>query len=386
MTRVKLPSVVDMNQREVEQWNLPPRVLLGPGPANIHPRVQQAAALPLVDHMDPLYLQMMDEIQTLLRYVWQTENEMTFPISGTGTAAMEAAIANVVEPGDVVLVGVSGYFGERLCSIARRHGAEIRRVDAEWGQVIPIELLEEEIRNHNPDIVALVHAETSTGAAQPIEGVGALCREHDALFLVDTVTSLGGMPLFIDAWEIDIAYSCSQKCIGSPPGLGPLTLNERAMEKVRQRTSPIQSWYLDLELLGRYWGEERVYHHTAPISLNYALREALRLVAEEGLSERWQRHQNNAELFWIGLQDLRLECHVDYRHRLPMLTTIRVPDGLAGSVVSRYIRENYNIAIAGGLGDLADRIWRVGLMGYNCRVENVQLINCALEEALLHAR
>lgn len=251
---------------------MPSRLLLGPGPSNVHPAVLQAMNTPLVGHLDPAFLALMDEIQLLLRYVWQTENPLTIAVSGTGTAAMEATIANATEHDDVVLVGVSGYFGNRLVDMAERYGADVRTLTKPWGQVFTLEELRSGLERHHPAILALVHAETSTGARQPLDGVGDLCREFGCLLLVDTVTSLGGVPLFLDAWGVDLAYSCSQKGLGCPPGASPFTMSHRAMEKLQQRRTKVANWYLDMSLLGKYWGSDRIYHHTAPINLYYALR------------------------------------------------------------------------------------------------------------------
>lgn len=384
--RVKLPAVSFRHRIRARQIDPPPRILLGAGPSNPHPRVIEAMNAPLVGHLDPVFLRVMDEIQDLLRYVWQTENEFTIAVSGTGSAAMQAAVANVVEPGDVVLVAINGYFGERLYEMARRCGADVRRIDKPWGETFSLEELDAALSTNRPAVLALVHAETSTGAEQRLDGVGDLCHSYGALLLVDTVTSLGGLPLFLDEWGVDVAYSGSQKCLSCPPGASPLTLNDRALEKAARRRTPLPHWYFDVNLLRRYWGEERVYHHTAPINLYYGLREALRLVAEEGLSECWQRHRNNAELFWLGLSDMDLECHVDYDHRLPSLTTVKVPDGVDAGAVVRDLRTHYNIEIASGLGQLAGQVWRVGLMGFNSRAENVVLLLAALEEAIRRAR
>jgi alanine-glyoxylate transaminase/serine-glyoxylate transaminase/serine-pyruvate transaminase len=324
----------------------------------------------------------MNEVQNLLRYAWQTENELTIPVSGTGSAAMEATLANVVERGDVVLVGVNGYFGNRLTDMASRYGADVRKMTKPWGEVFSLEEIKVALEAHRPKILALVHAETSTGACQPLEGVGDLCREYNCLLLVDTVTSLGGVPLFIDRWGIDLAYSCSQKGLGCPPGLGPFTMGPRALEKMQQRSSVVANWYLDMSLLTKYWGSDRIYHHTAPINMNYALREALALVAEEGLDARWQRHQTVAQLFWEGLAELKLVCHVAEEFRLPTLTTIRVPDGVDAKAVARKLLGEYNIEVGLGLGELAGKVWRVGLMGYNSRKENVLLLLEALKRVL----
>jgi alanine-glyoxylate transaminase/serine-glyoxylate transaminase/serine-pyruvate transaminase len=375
-------SISDRYRLQTSQLDMPPRLLLGPGPANVHPRVLAAMSTPPVGHLDPSFLALMNEVKDLLRYAWQTDNELTIAVSGTGSAAMEATLANVVEPGDVVLVGVKGYFGHRLVDMAGRYGAEVHKLMKPWGEVFSLEEIKAGLEKHRPTVLALVHAETSTGVRQPLEGIAELCRQYDCLLLVDTVTSLGGVPLFIDAWGIDLAYSCSQKGLGCPPGASPFTMSPRAVEKLHSRRTPVANWYLDMGLLTKYWGEERVYHHTAPINMNYGLREALRLVAEEGLEQRWQRHQANAELLWEGLEELKLVCHVDKEFRLPTLTTVRIPEGVDGKAVARKLLNEYNLEIAGGLGELAGKVWRIGLMGYNSRPENVLLVLEALAQVL----
>jgi alanine-glyoxylate transaminase/serine-glyoxylate transaminase/serine-pyruvate transaminase len=375
-------SISDRYRLQTSQLDMPPRLLLGPGPANVHPRVLAAMSTPPVGHLDPSFLALMNEVKDLLRYAWQTDNELTIAVSGTGSAAMEATLANVVEPGDVVLVGVKGYFGHRLVDMAGRYGAEVHKLTKPWGEVFSLEEIKAGLEKHRPTVLTLVHAETSTGVRQPLEGIAELCRQYDCLLLVDTVTSLGGVPLFIDAWGIDLAYSCSQKGLGCPPGASPFTMSPRAVEKLHNRRTPVANWYLDMGLLTKYWGEERVYHHTAPINMNYGLREALRLVAEEGLEQRWQRHQANAELLWEGLEELKLVCHVDKEFRLPTLTTVRIPEGVDGKAVARKLLDEYNLEIAGGLGELAGQVWRIGLMGYNSRPENVLLVLEALAQVL----
>ncbi len=374
--------ISDRYRIETSQVDMPPRLLLGPGPANVHPRVLAAMSTPPVGHLDPTFLALMDEVRDLLRYTWQTENELTVAVSGTGSAAMEATLANVVEPEDVVLIGVKGYFGDRLVNMATRYGADVRKITKTWGQAFTLEEIKQAIETHKPKVLGLVHAETSTGVRQPLEGVAELCHKHDCLLIVDTVTSMGGVPLHIDEWGIDLAYSCSQKGLGCPPGASPFTMSTRAVEKLNNRKKPVSNWYLDMSLLTKYWGQDRVYHHTAPINMNYGLREALRLVAEEGLEERWQRHQKNAELLWSGLADLKLECHVPQEIRLPTLTTVRIPEGVNGKAVSTKLLKEYNIEIAGGLGELGGKVWRIGLMGYNSRPENVLLLLTALEKVL----
>jgi len=378
----RLTQVDETHRVSPGQLTMPYRLLLGPGPSNVHPRVRGALGMNEVGHLDPSFLKIVGESQELLRYAWQTSNGFTIPVSGSGSAAMEACLANCVEPGDVVLIGVNGYFGERLCDMASRYGADVRRLEKAWGEVFSLEEIAEELQRNSPAILGLVHAETSTGAVQPIEGIGKLCREFNCLFLLDTVTSLGGVPVFLDRWHVDVAYSGSQKCLSCPPGIAPLTMNDRALAKMNRRKTKVSNWYLDMTLLGKYWGNERMYHHTAPINMNYALREALLLVAEEGLAERWGRHAENARLLWEGLADLGIECLVEKEHRLASLTTAVVPDGVDPKSVCSYLMENYQIEIAGGLGQLAGKVWRIGLMGFNSRRENVLLLLSALEKAL----
>lgn len=375
-------TISDRHRQQFTQLEAPPRLLLGPGPSNVPPRVLSALSLPPVGHLDPFYLGVMDEIQTLLRYAWQTDNELTIAVSGTGSAAMEATLANSIEPGDVVLIGVKGYFGNRLVDMASRYDADVRKITKPWGEAFNLDELKQAMETHRPAILALVHAETSTGVRQPLEGVSELCRQYDCLLLVDSVTSLGGVPLFIDEWGIDLAYSCSQKGLGCPPGIAPFTMSPRAIEKMQKRPKPVPNWYLDMALLTKYWGSERVYHHTAPINMNYAFREGLRMVAEEGLEARWQRHQTNAELFWEGLAELNLVPHVAKELRLPTLTTVCIPEGVDGKAVARQLLQDYNIEVAGGLGELGGKVWRIGLMGHNSRPENVMLLLQALKTVI----
>lgn len=360
----------------------PTRLLLGPGPSNVPPRVLRAMATPVIGHLDPAFLQLMGEVQSLLRYVFCTQNLLTIPISGTGSAGMEASLANFIEPGDPVLICVNGYFGERMCEMASRYGAQVYRLERPWGEVFTPEEVDGALKKHPAKLVAMVHAETSTGALQPLEGMAEVVHKHGALLLVDCVTSLGGIPVLVDEWGIDIAYSGSQKALSCPPGLAPITVSPRAEEVLKRREHKVTSWYLDLTLIMQYWGTERVYHHTAPITMIYALREALRIVHEEGLERRWARHERNARLLWEGLQDLGLELFVPEAHRLPTLTTVKVPDGVNESMVRRRLLEDYNIEIAGGLGQLRGKIWRIGLMGHSSRRENVALLLTALKEVL----
>jgi alanine-glyoxylate transaminase/serine-glyoxylate transaminase/serine-pyruvate transaminase len=354
----------------------PDRLLLGPGPSNAHPMVLEALARTPIGHLDPLYIELMAEVQELLRYVWQTDNRLTLPMSGTGSAAMEATLANTIEPGDTVLVAVMGYFGQRLVDMAQRYRANVVTIGRPWGEAFSLAELEETVSTHKPAILAMVHAETSTGVCQPMEGVGDLCRRHDCLLLLDTVTSLGAVPLYLDAWKVDLAYSCSQKGLSCPPGLGPFSMGPRAEAKLAARTDKVPNWYLDVSLLNKYWGSDRTYHHTAPVNMNFGLREALRLLADEGLDNAWNRHRRNAERLWQGLEQLGLELHVPQELRLPTLTTVRIPEGVDGKAFSQHLLNSFGIEVGGGLGDLAGQVWRVGLMGYNSTPENVdRLLN-----------
>ncbi|HIK44373.1 MAG TPA: alanine--glyoxylate aminotransferase family protein [Leptolyngbyaceae cyanobacterium M65_K2018_010] len=361
---------------------VPERLLLGPGPSNADPQVIAAMDQQPIGHFDPDYLVMMDEVQELLRYAWQTDNALTYAIAGTGSAAMEATLANAIEPGDRVLVAVKGYFGHRLVAMAERYGGAVQTIHKPWGEAFTLAELTAALDTYQPAVLAIVHAETSTGVRQPLEGLGAACRAHGCLLIVDTVTSLGGLPIFLDDWQVDLAYSCSQKGLSCAPGISPFTMSPRAVEKLERRSHPVANWYLDATLLRQYWGPPRVYHHTAPVNLTYALREALRLLAEEGLAARWQRHQKNAEYLWAGLADLGLTCHVSEALRLPTLTTVRVPDGVDAKAVIRKLLADYNLEIGGGLGDLAGKVWRIGLMGYNSQPQNVDTLIKALGEVL----
>jgi alanine-glyoxylate transaminase / serine-glyoxylate transaminase / serine-pyruvate transaminase len=374
--------ILQINAPKLDTLNIPYRLLMGPGPSLVDPRVLKAMGSPLMGHLDPQFLKMLDQIQSLLRYVFQTENPLTLAVPGTGTAAMETAVANLTEPGDRVLVCVKGYFGGRIAEMAERYGAEVETIRRPWGEAFTAEEVKSALKIHPVKWVAVVHAETSTGVLQPLEGIVEAVHSSGALLIVDAVTSLGGIPLGIDEAGIDVCYSGSQKCIGSPPGSSPITLGSKAVDALERRKKPVGSWYLDLKLLKKYWSEERVYHHTAPISTCYALHEALRIIAEEGLEARWQRHCQNAELLWEGLEEMGLELHVPKEHRLHVLTTVRVPEGVNELQARRNLLEKYNIEIGGGLGELKDKVWRVGLMGYTSRRENVVLFLDALKDVL----
>lgn len=372
-----------MEATRYKDLNISPRILLGPGPSMTSPRVLNALATPVIGHLDPEFLSLMREVQELLRFVFQTENELTVPVSGTGSAGMEASLCNFIEPGDRVLVAVLGYFGERIVEMAGRYGAQVDRLDRPWGEVFDPEEIKTALSQANYKLVALVHAETSTGVLQPgIAEIAAAAHQNGALLVMDTVTSLGGLPVKIDAWEVDVAFSATQKSLSAPPGLAPVTISPRAREVLRNRKTPVGNWYLDLSLLERYWGDERTYHHTAPINMNYGLREALRIVAEEGLEARFARHQANAEMLWTGLEELDLSLLAPAEYRLPTLTTPIVPPGVDALEVRKKLLNDYNLEIAGGFGPLQGKIWRIGLMGYSSRRENVLLLLAALRELL----
>lgn len=365
-----------------DHLHIPTRLLLGPGPSLVDPRVLQVMGTPLLGHLDPKFLEIMDKTQEMLRYVFQTNNRLTIPISGTGSAAMEASMANLIEPGDKVLICINGYFGTRLADMAQRYGAEVETIVRPWGEVFTPEEVQLALERFPAKIVGIVHAETSTGARQPIKEISGIVHKFNALMVVDTVTSLGGVPVKVDENGIDVCYSGSQKCLSCPPGIAPITFSPRAEAAMDRRKSKVANWYLDVNMVRSYWGSERTYHHTAPITMNYALYEALRIVAEEGLEKRWARHQQNAQLLWDGVEAMGLSLHVPVEHRLPSLTTVRVPEGVNEAQVRARLLNEYNIEIGGGLGELKGKVWRVGLMGYSSRPENVLLLLAAMKEIL----
>lgn len=372
-----------MEALQFKDLNPSPRLLLGPGPSTVHPRVLRAMSTPVIGHLDPEFLALMNEVQELLRYVFQTKNELTIPISGTGSAGMEAALCNFIEPGDNVLIAVMGYFGERMVDMARRYGANVDRLDRQWGEIFDPAEIEQQLGRKKYKLFAFVHAETSTGAEQlHVKELAAAAHKYGALVVMDCVTSLGGMPVHVDEWDVDVAYSCSQKCLSCPPGLAPLTVSPRAREVLRARKTPVANWYLDLTMVEKYWGNERTYHHTAPITMNYALREGLRIVAEEGLEARWARHRANAEMLWAGLEDLDLTPFVPRHYRLTSLTTCNLSPRLDDAAGRKRLLDEYNIEVAGGFGPLKGKIWRIGLMGYGSRRENVTLLLAALRKLL----
>ena len=357
--------------------DIPQRVLLGPGPSDVPPRVLAALARPTIGHLDPVFLRMMDEIRSSLKHVFRTSNEMTLAVSGTGSAGMETILVNLIEPGDKVLVGVNGVFGGRMAEVAARCGAVVETIEAPWGRVFSQDELIQAIERVKPKLVGVVHAETSTGAHQPVERLGAAAHKAGALFLLDCVTSLGGVPVEIDAWEVDAAYSGTQKCLSCPPGLSPVTFSPRAIRKLEARQKKVQSWYLDLTMLRQYWGTERFYHHTAPINMLYGLHEALAIVLEETLEARHQRHRVIHEQLRAGLHELGIEYVSQEGHHLPMLNAIKIPDGVDDMAVRRRLLNDFGIEIGGGLGAFKGKAWRVGLMGHSSSHRNVVLLLAA---------
>jgi alanine-glyoxylate transaminase/serine-glyoxylate transaminase/serine-pyruvate transaminase len=368
---------------EVGALNPPDRILMGPGPSDVHPRVLRAMSTPLIGHLDPAFIEIMKEVQELLRYTFLTENRWTIPVSGTGSAATEAAFANMVEPGDVVLVPTNGYFGARMESMALRAGGQVVHVHAPWGEPLDPEDVRGAFEEHRPRVFGFVHAETSTGALQPdVPELSSIAHEHGAYVIADTVTSLGGVELRVDEWDIDVAYSGGQKCLSCPPGASPLTLNDRAFDKVRNRKEMVRSWYLDVGLLETYWGDERSYHHTAPITSIYGLREALRLVAEEGIEERWARHLHVAGALKAGVEAMGMRMNAEDEYWLPSLNAVRIRPDVDARALTRHLLTKHGIEIAGGLGDLAGRVIRIGCMGHSAQLRNVLAVLPALAAGL----
>jgi alanine-glyoxylate transaminase / serine-glyoxylate transaminase / serine-pyruvate transaminase len=364
------------------QLNPSPRLLLGPGPSDAHPRVLSAMTTPLLGHLDPQFIEAMNETQEMLRQVFQTKNALTLPISATGMAGMETCLVNLVEPGDKVVVCVAGFFSQRQAEVASRCGAQVTVIERPWGQVFDVGQIREVLAKVRPKVLCIVHAETSTGAWQPAEQLGALCREFDTLLVLDTVTSLGCVPVALDAWGVDAAYSCSQKGLGCPPGLSPASFSPRAVDTINRRKTKCQSWYFDLTLLPKYWGEERAYHHTAPITMVFALREGLRLVLEEGLQARWDRHMRNHRALKAGLTALGLTYVAAEGHQLPELNAVRIPSGVNDLAVRQRLLKEFGIEIGAGVGEFKGQVWRIGLMGYNSRPGVVLLFLGALEQCL----
>ncbi len=371
---------------EIAPLNPPRRILLGPGPSPVDDRVLRVMSAPLVGHLDPLFIRTMDEVQVLLRYVFETNNRLTIPISGTGSAGMEAAVANLLEPGDEIVICINGYFGERMHEMASRIGAKPVRVECEWGGPIDLEKARKAWRESNARVLFAVHAETSTGVLQQLAPLREIVDERDGLLMVDTVTSIGAYQIGVDRNRIDACYAGTQKALSCPPGLAPVTFSDRAVEKIKTRKTKVTSWYLDTTLLTAYWGENsgggRAYHHTAPITMNYALHEALRVVAEEGLENRARRHERNHRALVAGIEAMGLQMQIAPEHRLWTLNTVKIPEGVDDAKVRARLLHDFDIEIGGGLGVFKGKVWRVGLMGAGSTENSVLLLLAALEKAL----
>ena len=370
----------------VPEWKasvMPPRILLGPGPSNASPRVLQAMMSPMIGYSDPEFMVVLDEVSELLRLVFRTDEGLTMALPGTGSAGMEAGLNSLLEPGDTVVICSCGYFGERMADMAERVGANAVVLRGEWGRPFPPEMLEEELGRHDSvKMVSVVHAETSTGILQPLDEIARLARAHGALLMVDAVTSLGGSELAFDALGIDYAYSCSQKCLGAPPGICPVAVGPRALEVIESRTTKPPSWYLDLGLIAKYWGPEHVYHHTAPVSMILGLREALRIVLEEGLDNRVARHQRNSAALHAGVAALGLDFLAPESHRLDQITAVRIPEGVDDSTVRQRLLREHTIEIGKGFGPFDGSVWRIGLMGESSKAEYLLALLSGLEGIL----
>ena len=360
-----------------------PRILMGPGPSNVHYRVYQAMSAPVIGYLDPQILSCMDEISEMLRAVFQTKNRLTLAISATGSSGMETSFVNFVEPGDTVIIGVNGFFAARMTEVASRCGAKVIQIDQEWGKPVEPERMIHALKEHpEAKICGLVHGETSTGARQPFEEIGAYCKKGDTLLVVDAVTTLGGYDVEVDEWGIDVCYASSQKCLSVPPGLSPFTASPKAMDVLRSRKTKVQSFYFDLLLLEKYWGEERVYHHTAPASMFYAMREGLRIVMEEGLEARFKRHQTLGDYLKMEIENFGFKLFAQEGYRLPMLTSVALPNGVEDAPVRRKLLDEYQIEVGAGLGQLKGKVWRIGLMGETCKMQNIACLMGALREIL----
>ncbi|WP_373941773.1 alanine--glyoxylate aminotransferase family protein [Vibrio chagasii] len=373
------------NTSTIDSFYPPHRTLMGPGPSDISPQVLQALSRPTIGHLDPLFIAMMDEVKQLLKYAFQTENEFTIAVSAPGSAGMETCFVNLIEPGEKVIVCRNGVFGERMRENVVRCGGEAILVDDEWGKPVSVEKVQQAL-TENPDAVAVafVHAETSTGALSDAQTISAVARQFDALTIVDAVTSLGGVPLLVDEWLLDAVYSGSQKCLSCVPGLSPVTFSQRAVDKMKARQAPVQSWFLDQSLVLGYWSGEgkRSYHHTAPVNSLYALHESLVLLKNEGLDNAWSRHHAMHQELKEGVEALGLKFVVDEESRLPQLNALYFPEGIDEAKVRSQLLEEYNLEIGAGLGSLAGKAWRIGLMGYGARKENVALCLKALQDVL----
>lgn len=371
-----------MNIQDYAPLNPPSRILMGPGPSDIHPRVLRAMSAPTIGHMDPAFIQLMDETKELLQALFQTKNQMTFPVSGTGSAGMECCMVNAIEPGDRVVIAQNGVFGGRMADIAQRLGAELILVQAPFGETISLAQVKDAIGKKPIKLLGIVHAETSTGVCQALAPFADLAHEAGGLLMADCVTSLGGQEVSLDAWGVDLAYSGTQKCLSCPPGLAPVSFSDAAIKVLKERKTKVASWYLDLTMLLNYWGGERAYHHTAPINMLYGLREALLLIFEEGLAQVFQRHQHHHQALIAGLDAMGLRLLVPAAHRLAQLNAICIPEGVNDAAVRSQLLNDYQIEIGGGLGSLKGKVWRVGLMGHAASRKNVSLFLAALETIL----
>ena len=359
------------------------RILMGPGPSNVHPRVLQAMGMPVIGHLDREFLEIMNRTKELLAKIFETANEFTIPISGTGSAGMETSLVNFIEPGDRVLVCINGLFGQRMADIVERCGGDLEVVEAEWGRIIEPDQVEQALAKRPAKIVSIVHAETSTGVLHPIKPIADIAHKHGAILVVDAVTSLAGAPVQVDESGMDVCYSGTQKCLSCPPGLSPITIGPRAAQILDARKTKVLSWYLDLTMLHSYWGKERFYHHTAPVNMIYALYESLRIIHEEGLEARFARHKLHSNALKAGLEAMGLSLFAQEGYGAPMLTTVRIPEGVDDARVRKSLMDSYRLEIGGGLGPVKGKIWRIGLMGQSCTRENVMLFLAALEDALL---
>ncbi len=358
------------------------RVLMGPGPSDVDPRVLEAMSRPTIGHLDPAFLEVLNEIGDLLRFVFQTENEMTFAVSGTGSAGMETCVVNLIEPDDSMLVCINGVFGQRMADVADRCGADVSTIEVDWGKVFEHDRIADALDSKPAKVVGIVHAETSTGACQPLEDISRIVHDKGALLLVDAVTSLGGMNVDVDGWRIDACYSGTQKCLSCPPGLSPVTFSAGALDVMENRKTKVRSWYLDVSMIRRYWGSERLYHHTAPINMNYALLEALKMVREEGLKQRWARHLTNHKILRAGLSAIGIDYVTQPGYELPMLNAVSIPQGADDAALRKQLLDEFNIEIGGGLGAFKGKAWRIGLMGSASTLSNVMLFLSALEKCL----
>ncbi len=358
------------------------RVLMGPGPSDVDPRVLEALSRPTIGHLDPAFLEVLNEVRELLQYTFQTKNQMTFAVSGTGSAGMETAVVNLVEPGDSMLVCINGVFGMRMTDVAQRCDADTSTVEVDWGRAFEPGQIAEALKKKPAKVVGIVHAETSTGVCQPLEEISKIVHDSGALLLADTVTSLGGMNVDVDGLKIDACYSGTQKCLSCPPGLAPVTFSDNALDVIENRKTKVRSWYLDVSMIRKYWGSERLYHHTAPINMNYALLEALKIVKEEGLEARWARHAANHKILKAGLAAIGIEYVPEPGFELPMLNAVSIPAGVDDATVRTQLLNEFGIEIGGGLGAFKGKAWRIGLMGSASTLSNVMLFLSALEKCL----